>query len=114
MIIGALTQQGVLSGEIHDSEITGALTAPQTIEAGLSAPQDMSGDLSPAQNMEGELHIAPTPGIEYYEGEYEFTPAETIQTVPIIGKTATRNITVNPIPLNYGRLSWDGGRLTVF
>lgn len=49
-----------------------------------------------------------------YRGEYEFTPTEDVQTVYINGLRATRNITINPIPENYGRLTWTGSTLTVY
>lgn len=48
-----------------------------------------------------------------YRGEYEFTPTEDVQTVHINGLRATRNITINPIPSNYGKISWNGSVLTV-
>lgn len=48
-----------------------------------------------------------------YRGEYEFTPTEDVQTVPINGLRATRNITINPIPSNYGKITWNGSVLTV-
>lgn len=49
-----------------------------------------------------------------YRGEYEFTPTEDVQTVRINGLRATKNITINPIPENYGRLTWTGNTLTVY
>lgn len=48
-----------------------------------------------------------------YRGEYEFTPTENVQTVRINGLRATRNITINPIPNNYGKITWNGSVLTV-
>lgn len=48
-----------------------------------------------------------------YRGEYEFTPSEETQTVHINGLRATRNITINPIPNNYGKITWNGSVLTV-
>lgn len=48
-----------------------------------------------------------------YAGEYEFTPTEQEQIIPIEGKVAGQNITINPIPSNYGRITWDGTTLTV-
>lgn len=48
-----------------------------------------------------------------YSGQYEWTPTTETQTIPIIGKTATRNITINPIPNNYGLITWNGSTLTV-
>ena len=48
-----------------------------------------------------------------YEGPYEFTPSDETQVVAINLKTATQDITINPIPNNYGRITWDGSVLTV-
>lgn len=48
-----------------------------------------------------------------YEGPYEFTPTEEVQTIEIYKKTAVSNIIVNPIPSNYGLITWDGSTLTV-
>ena len=52
-------------------------------------------------------------GIEFYDGPYEFTPSQEEQTIQINGKTAVRNITINPIPNNYGLITWNGAVLTV-
>ena len=48
-----------------------------------------------------------------YDGAYEFTPTDETQVIPIQFKTASRDITINPIPNNYGLITWDGSTLTV-
>lgn len=48
-----------------------------------------------------------------YVGEYEYTPTQQTQTIPIGGYKATQNITINPIPNNYGLITWNGATLTV-
>lgn len=53
------------------------------------------------------------PVVDYYNGEYNITPAAQEQIIPIIGKTARQNITVGPIPQNYGLITWNGATLTV-
>lgn len=50
---------------------------------------------------------------DYYEGPYEFTPTQSTQTIAIEGKTATEDIVINPIPSNYGLITWNGSTLTV-
>ena len=50
---------------------------------------------------------------EDYEGAYEFTPTDEVQTVPIAGKTPAQDIIINPIPSNYGLITWNGSTLTV-
>ena len=57
-------------------------------------------------------------GIKYesvkpYAGEYEFTPTEQTQTIAINNRKAMANIVINPIPSNYGKITWTGNVLTV-
>ena len=48
-----------------------------------------------------------------YEGPYEFTPTEETQTAAINNMVATDNITINPIPTNYGKITWNGSVIRV-
>lgn len=52
--------------------------------------------------------------VPQYSGPYEFTPGDETQTVQIARKMATQNIKINPVPSNYGKISWNGSVLTVF
>lgn len=51
--------------------------------------------------------------VEFYQGPYEYTPTQGTHTVQINGLLATQNITINPIPSNYGLITWSGSVLTV-
>lgn len=48
-----------------------------------------------------------------YEGAYEWTPSEKAQSIEIANEKALQNITINPIPSNYGLITWNGTTLTV-
>ena len=48
-----------------------------------------------------------------YEGPFEFTPTEEAQTIEMDGYRAEQNLTINPIPSNYGLITWNGSTLTV-
>ena len=48
-----------------------------------------------------------------YEGEYSITPSGEEQTIAIQGKWARHDIVVQPIPSNYGLITWNGAILTV-
>lgn len=48
-----------------------------------------------------------------YTGDYEVTPTQQTQTFPTYGKLMTGNFIVNPIPSNYGLITWNGSTLTV-
>lgn len=48
-----------------------------------------------------------------YHGTYEFTPSAEQQTVETAGLVLEENIIINPIPDNYGLITWDGTVITV-
>lgn len=50
---------------------------------------------------------------EVYDGAYEWTPTGDIQTIEIANKKAVDHIRINPIPQNYGLITWNGSTLTV-
>lgn len=52
-------------------------------------------------------------GGEPYEGNYSVTPTTETQILPTSGKLLARDVTVNPIPSNYGLITWSGSILTV-
>ena len=68
------------------------------------------------------LHLDGTPDkvlkvAEYdlpvYDGIAEITPSQNTQILQTSNKALTRNIVVNPIPSNYGLITWNGSTLTV-
>lgn len=48
-----------------------------------------------------------------YRGEYTVTPTDEAVVLSTNGLRMTDNITVNPIPSNYGLITWNGSTLTV-
>ena len=62
-------------------------------------------DVSPA--------LAYEVGCEPYEGEYEFTPSDDGQTIRCENKMMMQDITIHPIPSNYGKVSWDGAKIMI-
>ena len=69
-----------------------------------------------------DIHLDGTPDkvikvTEYdlpvYDGVTEVTPSQDTQILQTSNKAVTRNIVVNPIPSNYGLITWDGSRLTI-
>lgn len=76
----------------------------------------LDGELSLNIPMDGEVgtvtkvveHDLPT-----YTGETVITPSTTEQVLNTAEKVVTRNIVINPIPSNYGLITWNGSTLTV-
>lgn len=83
------------------------------INGTLSGSGTLTGSVRSTGMLSGSLTVPSAAGVERYEGEYEFTPSGSEQTVEISGKMATRNIVINPIPSNYGLITWDGSTITV-
>lgn len=50
---------------------------------------------------------------DYYDGPYEVTPTNQAQTLLTAAKALTGNVIINPIPSNYGLITWNGSTLTV-
>lgn len=48
-----------------------------------------------------------------YTGDYTITPSSETQVFQTKNKRMTDNITVNPIPSDWGHISWSGSVLTV-
>lgn len=48
-----------------------------------------------------------------YDGHYDATPSSAAQTFATAGKLMTADFVVNPIPSNYGLITWNGATLTV-
>ena len=50
---------------------------------------------------------------EHYQGDYTVTPTNYTQTLPTAGLVMEQDVTINPIPSNYGLITWNGSFLTV-
>ena len=48
-----------------------------------------------------------------YDGPYEFTPTRETQTAHITGKMGKEDIIINPIPSNYGLVTYNGSIITI-
>lgn len=48
-----------------------------------------------------------------YTGQTVFTPSEATQTAQTAGMVLNGNITINPIPSDYGHVEYDGSTLTI-
>ena len=88
---------------IYKSTVSGNITTAQ---------HTISGQLHTSElTMTGGLHL--NEALPAYEGAYEFTPTASTQVIEIAHKSAASNIIINPIPSNYGLITWDGAILTV-
>lgn len=79
----------------------------------LSPVRRLVGTLSAQRTVAAALTVPTTVEPVHYPGPFEFTPSQLTQEIQISGMMATSNITINPIPSNYGLITWNGSALTV-
>lgn len=84
-------------------ELSGVLTPARTLSGTLSTPKNIEGLLTVPQ------YVLPPS----YPGPHEVTPSATEQVLETDAFYMNGNITINPIPSNYGLITWDGSTLTV-
>ena len=48
-----------------------------------------------------------------YQGSYDITPTSEAQVLHMEGLTASTDLVIEPIPSNYGLITWDGSTITV-
>ena len=85
----------------------------ERITATLQALQQITGILSGTGSLSVGLCVPEKIGGIPFEGSYEYTPTDATQVIAINGKRATSDIVINPIPSNYGLITWNGSYLTV-
>ena len=77
----------------------------------------VDGELSLITQLDGESGIVTKvvgQDLPIYTGATEVTPSDDEQVLMTADRVITRNIIINPIPDNYGRLIWVGKTLTVY
>lgn len=79
----------------------------------ISSKNDLRGSISSDQEMRGALATAHVSNAPTFKGEYEITPTEEVQVIKTAHNILNRDIVINPIPSNYGKITWDGGVLTI-
>ena len=86
------------------------------IEGEVSLVECLDGDcdlLMPFDGEDGVIYEVSTQQHDTYQGPYEWTPSAEAQTIQIADMIAAEDIVINPIPSNYGLISWSGSTLTV-
>ncbi|MBQ9075099.1 MAG: hypothetical protein IJY32_03950 [Mogibacterium sp.] len=79
----------------------------------ISGVRTLSGTLSSTETLEGSLTIPAAILPPSYEGEYEVTPGEGAQVLSTDHLYMKGDIVIDPIPSNYGLITYDGSEITV-
>ena len=94
-------------------KLHGTLAEDIELDVILAETTTLHATLGNVSKMSASLTIPPVRGGIAYYGEYEVTPSTEEQVLPTSGKILSQNITINPIPSNYGQIAWNGSVLTV-
>ena len=89
------------------------MSSIKRITGSLSLLQDISGNIGDPTSISGSAQRAEIERLPEYPGPYEITPTQQTQTITAHGMKMNQDIVVNPIPSNYGLITWDGSTLTV-
>ena len=92
-----------------------ALETADTIEVSV-AEQDETYSVLLTNEYDYDVEMSSTITLingDTYYGEYTFTPTTSTQIAQTSGKTLSSNITINPIPSNYGLITYNGSTITV-
>ena len=86
-----------------------------TLIANITPPQSVAVAINPSTM---EIGFGTPIARDYVErdpftGDYTVTPSAEEQVLETKNLRMTDNITINPIPNNYGLITWDGSTLTV-
>ena len=113
-----------MQGQLQEvGRIQAKLIAVGNLQAILSDMAHMSGvlaetgrigcSLTETETLIAELTLPKGKASPPFTGAYTYTPTQETQTIPINGLKAIQDITIEPIPSNYGLITWNGSTITV-
>ena len=79
----------------------------------LNLRNTVSGDLELHEVINGECGVFMPLNPPAYTGELTVTPGSQAQVLETAGLLVPENIVVEPIPSNYGLITWNGSTITV-
>ena len=101
-IIGNTITATISDAPTLQADITSTQSPLQT--SVMCTPSHLQADLQTVQIGGGGLP---------YEGQYEVTPSAYTTILKTKGLSMKENVVLNPIPSNYGLVTWNGAVLTV-
>lgn len=81
------------------------------IEGDISLTNQIDGDcglILPFDGESGIVYEVSKQTHDTYSGKYEWTPTAEPQIIPIADMIAAQDITINPVPHDYGLISYNG------
>lgn len=80
----------------------------------LNVIEILDGDAALVEVYDGELsEFVGVENSQVYSGPAEFTPSADAQTIHTAGLLVGEDIIIDPIPSNYGLITWNGSTIKV-
>lgn len=79
----------------------------------LSPTLQLAFNLANKQSVSFDLETPSAIGVTTYDGAYEVTPSAETQTLSTRHRYMLDDITINPIPSDYGHIVYDGSKILV-
>lgn len=82
------------------------------ITGDISVIEQINGSVAVTEALRASLTVPEFISV-YYDGDYAITPSAEAQVLQVQGLAMRQDLTINPIPSNYGLITWNGSVLTV-
>ena len=89
------------------------ISAGAQVTAGVTAGAQVAASISSTAALGVDIGTQVYRSQPIYTGAYEATPTQETQTFSVAGYAMSADFVVNPIPSNYGLITWNGSYLTV-
>ena len=94
--------------------MTGVLSKPDGLIGVLSGDMNpLTGSLSEPEQLVGSLSLPTIISPDAYDGAYEVTPTDSVQTLETADLMMLINVTIGAIPAGWGRIEYTGGFLRI-
>lgn len=106
----------VIDGDVSLETVTSEVSISKRVDGEPVIVTEEDVDCTLLNTMDGEVGVLEKvyqTGGETYTGPTVVTPTQEVQTLATVGKVVLQNIQINPIPQNYGLITWNGQKITV-
>lgn len=89
------------------------ITAKGALTGSVAVKHELHGVIANITKLEGNVNVGGVIKEEpnYYDGEYQITPSQEAQTLKTSQKLLVEDIIVNPIPKEYGKVTYNQDRV---
>lgn len=108
-----LDDEQTLSFDLEGAETAFSLDQDDGLSFTLESAEALSFEFGNADVLTLDLKTPSQIGVDNYEGDYVVTPSNEAQILNTNHLRMMQNVTINPIPSNYGLITWNGSNLRV-